>query len=422
MSNKSRHKTYYEHQSLRLGEDLESGELKSLESLFGKSKDFPYYSLIPRGIKLCEYVGVIQVGKKVIEVLPKIDKNTDPDSGHWQHILIDMLKVVSGFNARAPGYSDLKLKSNTILEMYFEIFINEVEYLVRTGMVRKYHKDESNQNALKGRLIFSKQIQKNLVHQERFFTRNTVYDHEHVWHVILYQAIMLIKKLCKNASLHSRIGQLELTFPKMPGMQISAKTFDRLIYNRQTERYKKAIEIARLLLLNYHPDIRSGHHNVLALMFNMNDLWERFVYCSLRKHLGPKGEYSLSAQKKHPFWVEERHGVQIKPDLEVSNIETKEKWIWDTKWKIPTNGTPSSGDLQQMYTYAGILQSHKVALVYPGTSPQITGTFFNRQSDPPVSCSVIYIPAERSIPKWQENIYECFMAWAKVCELKDSPP
>jgi len=68
-------KRCFEHQSLRLDDGLDPGLLKALQSFYGSGKDFPYYSLIHNGVKFCEYVGVIQVGKTVIEVLPKTDKD-----------------------------------------------------------------------------------------------------------------------------------------------------------------------------------------------------------------------------------------------------------------------------------------------------------------------------------------------------------
>lgn len=404
------HKRCFEHQSLRLDDDPVL--LKALQSFYGSGKDFPYYSLIHKGVKFCEYVGVIQVGKTVIEVLPKTDKENDQDKVKWQSILISMLKIVNDLDAYASGYSSLKLKSNSILEMYFEIFISEVEYLVRAGMLRKYRSNESNQTALKGRLIFSKQIQKNLVHQERFYTRNTIYDHEHIWHIILYQTIVLIKKLSNSNSLHSRIGQLEFSFAQMPSKPVSAKTFTRLHYNRQTERYKKAIDIAKLLLLNYHPDIQCGRNNVLALMFDMNELWERFVYKSLRKYMSEADGLSINAQKKVPFWETERQTAPIIPDIVIKSAETQECLVWDTKWKQPKDSKPSSGDLQQMYTYAGILNSEKVALIYPGFGSDVTGRFLHtKDKEGRITCSIINIPVEQDISLWQKKIYECFMLW-----------
>ena len=111
----------------------------------------------------------MQVGKLTIEVLPKADK--DDNTTKWQNILIGMLRAIGMFKVYAPSSSSLKIKNNSILDLYFELFVKEIEYLINKGLIKKYRKTESNQFALKGSIKFAKHLQKNLVHQERFYIR-----------------------------------------------------------------------------------------------------------------------------------------------------------------------------------------------------------------------------------------------------------
>ncbi|MCJ7449686.1 MAG: McrC family protein [Bacteroidales bacterium] len=246
----------------------------------------PYFSLIHNGIRFNEYVGVIQVGDTVIEVLPKADNAFAGafEKKLWRDILIDMLFAVGIFDIHAPSSSALKLKTNSILDLYFELFLKEVEYLLHSGLVKQYHKKEGNVTALKGSLKFGRHIQQNLTHQERFYVCHSTFDVEHKLHFINYKTIRLLKQLNTNAAIQCRIGSLLLNFPEVSDIKVFESTFDRIVYNKKTLIYKKSIDIARLLLLHYHPDVSRGKDHVLALMFDMNYLWEQFVYVSLRKH------------------------------------------------------------------------------------------------------------------------------------------
>lgn len=277
--------TVFEHEIVRfnLSNKKEKATYEALVAYHGNG--VPYFSLVHHGIKFCEYVGVIQVGKTIIEVLPKADKNPKSESEEkkWHNILIDMLKTVGVFDVKSTSQSSLSLKANTVLDLYFELFLKEVDFLFHNGLIKKYRPIEKNATSLKGSLLFSKQIQQNLTHQERFYIRHSHYDTNHLLHQILFKTLKLLKRININLALRSRIGALLLNFPEMADLNITASTFEKVTFDRKTQSYQKAIEIAKLLLLRYHPDINQGSNDVLALMFDMNLLWEQFVYVSLRQ-------------------------------------------------------------------------------------------------------------------------------------------
>ncbi|TVP53851.1 MAG: restriction endonuclease, partial [Mongoliibacter sp.] len=367
--------------------------------------------LIHNGIRFKEFVGVIQVGNTQVEVLPKADKNLKDQVSEdkWRKVLIGMLKTVHGFDVKSPSLSSLNLKSNTILDLYFEIFIKEVEYLLHSGLIKKYRKVNGNINALKGSLQFGKHIQYNLVHQERFFVKYNVYDVSHTIHFILYKALRLLKLINTNSALYSRIGALMLHFPEMPDIRVSESTFDRLILNRKTYTYQKALEISKLLLLRFHPDLSKGKNHVLALMFDMNLLWEKFVYISLKKHK----DIQVFAQNKKFFWnptIGQRR--TIRPDIRI--IKGKQTFVFDTKWKMLKDNKPSVEDVRQMYAYHHYFKAEKVALLYPGDFNPMSGKYVDiedQKLDSSFECSLIFLPVVMDVRKWQEDICDKVKLW-----------
>src|SRR5699024_7810984 len=125
------------------------------------------------------------------------------------------------------------------------------------------------------------------------------------------------------------------------------------------------INIARLILLNYHPDISQGRQSVLALMFDMNKLWEKYMIMLMRRHLGDR--FKVGAQKGKVFWQAKNLAKRLKPDILLEKRSNpSEKIVIDTKWKIPSHMEPSDEDLRQMFAYNRLFKCQKSILLYPG--------------------------------------------------------
>jgi 5-methylcytosine-specific restriction enzyme subunit McrC len=409
----------FEHETLLLDQTygdvkFDDDKHKAFVRFYGKG--VPYFNLINKGIKFNAFVGTIQVGNTVVNVLPKADKQKQNEEAKdiWNSILLGMLRAVHGFDTKAPSSSQLKTRQNSVLDLYFELFVREVEYLLHRGLVKKYRKTEANLTALKGSLQFAQHISRNLVHKERFYTRHTVYDTEHLLHIILYQAILVIKRIHTNAALTGNINSLLLNFPEMPVQKITEAVFDKIKLNRKTEGYRKALDIARLILLNYHPDLSQGRKDVLALMFDMNNLWEQFVLVSLKKHK----ELKVRGQHSKHFWKPEGgYRRTIRPDISIEKDD--KRYIIDTKWKL-IDSQPSMDDLRQMYAYHHYFDAEKVALLYPGSTPFVKGIFAKTtQQDPKMifECGLLFTkPPTNSavnIKNWQIEIGETVDTWLK---------
>ena len=404
------HITVFEHETLRSdrGEKrLSQKQLGVLQTFYGED-GVPYYSLVHHGVKFNEYVGVIQIGKTIIEVLPKADKSGDENT--WRNVLISMLRAVGVIDIHAPSSSDLQLRANSVLDLYFELFVKELEYLLHRGLVKKYRKTEGNLSILKGTIHFAKHINQNIVHQERFYVKHYTYDKQHDIHAILYKTLKLLKNIHTHTELNSRIGTLLLDFPELYDVKVTKTLFERISLDRKTEPYRKALEISRLLLLNYHPDVRKGDDNVLALMIDMNALWEQFVYVSIRKFKDK--ETTIAAQSIKNFWKPNTgHRSRIRPDI-VLNKGTEKCVVLDTKWKNLNGHNPVHEDLRQMFVYMKYFGARKVALVYPGIDCSYrTGKYYEYDTYNPNElseneCGVISIGVDVNVKRWQMMISE----------------
>lgn len=328
--------------------------------LFNEKNQNKYYTIVHKGVLFNSYVGVIQIGGLTIEILPKADKdNSDSEEikKRWQSVLLNMLKVCKHIQVDTISETNLSKKFNSILEVYFEMYLNELESLIKKGLIKKYRRIQSNQNALKGKLVFSQNIQKNLIHKERFYCEHQLYDKDHLIHQILFRGLLILKDLTNN-KLKDKLNRILFQFQDYQQVMINKNHFEKLVKDRKTQPYLKVIDIAKMIILNYSPNLNSGNDNMLTLLFDMNKLWEEYIYRILQKHK-PTG-YEVSFQNSDKFWEHKT----IRPDIVITN-EQDENFVIDTKWKIVTANNPSDDDLKQMFTYNLHWEAQKTLLLYP---------------------------------------------------------
>lgn len=327
-----------------------------------------YYRLTHNGVRFNQYVGVIQVDNLTIEILPKIGRSDDNQSkATWQKVLIDMLRECLWMKIYSDEKADLQFKPNSILEAYLDLFIRECETIYREGLVKKYRRVNDNCASLKGKLLFNGQIRENLIHRERFFTSHTYFDRENIFNCILLKALKIIPFLSPGPFLKDRVSGLLLAFPELKDIPVTHDTFENLVYDRKTIRYKEAMEMAAMIILNFRPDVSHGNRNVLAILFDMNDLWEEFIYMQLSRRK-PQG-WLVRPQNKKLFWHSGDSGITktIRPDIILQKLHENDtiNIIIDTKWKLPQNNIPDDADLKQMYVYNEYWNGTQGFLIYP---------------------------------------------------------
>ncbi len=370
----------FEHESLTTTPDehqrcLEPDELEKLWEFNDRNNNI-YFTGIRSGVRFTSFVGVIQIGGLTLEILPKTDRKSyysEQEYNDWRKALLHMLKVCSRIRVDAVSEASLSRRYNSLLDLYFILYLDEVNRLLHQGLIKKYRKRFGNLNSLKGRLVFPKHIQQNLIHKERMYTEHEVYDYEHLLNQVLLKAVSILSIVSRNPLIRDRINRIKLDFPEIREIDITYKHFEHLRLNRKSEPYRRALEIARMIILNYRPDIKTGKENMLALLFDMNQLWEEYVYRMLKRC--ETSNIKIHQQKSRRFW-EQRN---IRPDIvfEHASSEGTKAYVIDTKWKIIDAQHPSDDDLKQMFAYNAYWEADKSMLLYPRThnQPEKFGVF-----------------------------------------------
>lgn len=328
-----------------------------------------YFTGIRDGIRFKNYVGVIQVGGLTIEILPKADRKLNKESFEaeamdWQKALLRMLALTRRIKVDASSEASLKKRYHSLLDLYFELYLNELEVLLRNGLVKKYIRQEGNLKKLKGRIDFPHQVRKNIVHKERFYTHHQIYDQDHLINQILLRALIILESIV-SGKLRDKVARMKLHFPEITDITITEKDFVNLKLSRKTTTYQEALSMAKMIILNYSPDIQGGDQKMLALMFDMNKLWEEYVYRMLLRV--KQSEWNVSYQNIKKFWERKT----IRPDLVITDrVSKKVRYVIDTKWKVIKANDPSDDDLKQMYAYNMYWGNERSMLLYPGSNQE----------------------------------------------------
>ena len=394
------------------------------------------------GILFKQYVGVITVKDLTIYVLPKADKDAKEETESekkskneqlWQDRLTFMLSQVRKLNVQTTSPANLQWKPNVLLNIFLKKFLDEVAVLLNRGLIKTYRKTDGNRTALKGKLLFNKQIAHNCVHQERFYVRYTTYDYNHILNRIIRQALLAICDITNSSDIKGRATSTLFNFPELDEIAVTPELFSRLIFDRKSEDYCNVFKLAEMILLNYSPDLHHGNNHVWTLMFDMNKLWEEFVFVTLRRKLT---DYKVNEQDTRLFWkrtAPNRSKTKtVRADIVISTNDVR--FVLDTKWKTPYDRDSSGkldisdSDLHQMYVYSHIYRVDKeknsgekevkrVALFYPrchDTDEDITGAFVDNNN---AGCDMIFLPGvsgkSESKPEESQNNDEPKMDWQK---------
>jgi len=346
----------FEHQVLRV--DQQQLTIEQFEALayFNEQHGQKYFTLLYRGVRFRQYVGVLQVGELTIEILPKTDQHKN-NSQNWQKVLLELLHACQFIKIDALSKAPLQLKTSPLLWLYIELFVQEIEQLLSQGLQKNYRKQTQNSLNWKGQINFAQQLQKNLTQPHYIYTSHQTYDYRHPIHQVLYKALKIVARFWINHNLKKKIQYLIKAFPPQQEIIVTESLYLSLYATPRFKKYHAALDLARMITLQYSPDIRLGNCPVLAILFDMNQLFEQYIQQQLKKELD--NTWQVQAQASKRFWANRN----LRPDILLSH-EGK-NYILDTKWKILKRPSPSDEDLRQMHAYNHNFEASRSLLIYP---------------------------------------------------------
>lgn len=322
-------------------------------------------------ISVNSYVGLIQMHAGYqIQILPKIDfgVNTDNRNTETKRIFLRMLRSMKDFSGKSLKEANLDVGRLPLYEIFVNMYVQEVQRLVKKGLRATYVPRQGNLNYYKGKLLINEQVKRNAAHGERFYMCYDEYLVDRAENRVVKATLLKLQQLSDSAINQKYIRQLLISFEMVRASTNYQKDFSKIVINRNTKDYEMLMRWSKVILLDRSFTTFSGEHSAKALLFPMEKVFESYVAKHLKKVFIDLN-WDFSIQDKGYYLFDSPRKFALRPDI-VMTRDDGSKIIMDTKWKSlidkpQMNYGISQADMYQMYAYSKKYDSAEVWLLYP---------------------------------------------------------
>ena len=291
-----------EHQSFN-SQDIE--KIKNLNLVFQQTD----YLREPKYLGISDYCASYYIGASwlvknelAVIVTPKM-KNIDFVTMFLAALEVDT-KNESDYFAQCYGIQfdeptiETDEQLNQLTPLLVLHFVSLLERLVKRGLKKDYIILEENlKTKVKGRLLFTKHLQKNVFQQrsDRVFCQYQEYTDDIPENRLLKKALLFADRIINNYEslkaqssyfeIQSRLSKLK---NRLDGIsdEIEPYQVQKLSTNKLFKEYKDAIRVAKMLLRRYDYSISEAsqeQHSTPPFWIDMSRLYEMWVFSNLQK-------------------------------------------------------------------------------------------------------------------------------------------
>jgi 5-methylcytosine-specific restriction enzyme subunit McrC len=366
--------TVLEHERVPVSRSPQRGSISQpeAEQLARIGQERPgFCTLGYQSVRFAQYAGLVQIGSRVLEVLPKVERGAGAEQG--RALLLRMLRLAGVSDVFSNLSTHHALSHAPLLEVFIRAFLDTVAPVVRSGLLRSYQGREENLRVVRGRLQVAQQITRNALRPDQLACSFDELTPDNAWNRSLKAALALVRPWIVNVDLARRWLETYAAFEEVSQVPCDAEQVEALRPDRKTSHYVPAVQWASWILRLLSPSVRAGQNAAPGLLFDMNRLFEAAVARNWSRQLRSQGITILAQHTGVSLATTmdsaRRPVVRLRPDLILSR-NGERLLIADTKWKRLEVGPaghlePSPSDVQQLLAYSAAYACKSVALVYP---------------------------------------------------------
>lgn len=345
-------------------------------------------------LKASQYVGILKIGKIVLQILPKIEYleyvpeisqgTASSNDTAVRTAAINLLFLISythNLPVKAIDQAALVTSTSEWFELLTRIFATELHDLMSGGMSRSYILREENLPLLRGRWEIEKQLRRQPHIRHRFDVTYDEYSSDTPLNRVFRFVSQRLLHLTNDHLNQTLLCDLLEWFQNVEHLEtIDAIQIDQITFTRLNDHFRPPFNLARLFLELGVMQFESGSTQAYAFVFDMNQLFERFLTRFIERHrqlILPKKWADIQIlPQSHGYirYLAERASnnkrvFQLKPDIIFSHFMKKPDLIIDTKYKQLDHGIRrlgvSESDFYQMVAYITRLNCEKILMLYP---------------------------------------------------------
>lgn len=317
-------------------------------------------------IRAKNYVGLIQLENDVqLQILPKIHKANTSDT---KKIFLKMLRSLKEFPNKIFNEANLHTEKMYIFDIFIQLYIQQIQELVKRGVKSSYYEVENNLNVYKGKIQFSQHLRQNLISKDRFFVKYDEFGPNCAENRLIKSTLLKLLKETSSLKNAKDIQKLLLHFELVKPSLNYESDFSSIKIDRNFKTYENSMIWSKIFLLNYSFTAFSGLQFGKSLLFQMDKLFEVYIGRNFKKIVS-QSNWEVSLQDRGYYLFEKK--FSLRPDIVLRNSENNRCIIMDTKWKLLKEDANNYGisqvDMYQMYAYAKKYRTNEIWLLYPDT-------------------------------------------------------
>lgn len=353
--------------------DIKDCDLNKLQSYL-KCKNLEQVLKVTRhGIIAKSWVGVIKYKKHQFQILPKLIC----DNGNTENILknlIFMLSYTKKLDIRISDTAKLSNSKNPFIEILIREYAKSLFECLKRITPKKYVREEDNLNYLKGKIKFTENIRYNCVNQSKFYCEYDEFSENN----ILNQLFLFVSTCLYNIS-NDSYNKKTLKFiinyySDIKLVRFNRFTAEKINLSRNQKLLKKPFNLAKMFIEKTSVDLSKNKFENITLIWDMNKLFEEFVFEIMKKFEGELG-CKLVEQKGRRLLkndTSKKRNTFVDIMVEKGDGDELERIVLDTKYKkFVSSDDFSNADVFQVSTYCLLHNADKAVLIYPRWNKEV---------------------------------------------------